>query len=115
MIEVTLYNHLTTALTNITPVFTEYPDYSAELDDFVVMSKIDGGETDHIKAATFLIEIYAASMYECAALAEIVKEKMYNAASLASISAVKLGSDKPSNDTQTKRYKYECTFNLFHY
>lgn len=113
MIEVLLYNYLKTAL-NI-PVFPEYPSNSADLNKFVVMSKIDGGITEHIKAATILCEVYADSAYESAALAEIVKEKMYGANYLDEISAVKLGSDRPSNDTLRKEYKYEITFNLFHY
>lgn len=113
MIEVTIYNHLKTAL-NI-PVYTEYPVNANELDEFVVVSKIDGGVMDHIKAATILCEIYADGMYNCAALAEIVKEKMFEATMLDDISAVKLGSDRPNNDLVRKEYKYECIFNLFHY
>lgn len=113
MIEIILYNYLKTAL-NV-PVYTEYPETATDLNEFVVISKVDAGETNYIKAATFLCEIYAASMYESAALAEIVKSKMYAAIELDEISAVKIGGDRPSNDTQRKQYKYDCIFNLFHY
>lgn len=113
MIELTLYNHLKTALS--VPVFMEIPGNKNELDKYIVLSKIDAGLINHIKAATFSVEVYADSLYNAAALSEDVKNALFDAIELDDVTSVSLGSERLANDTQTKEYKYDIIINLYHY
>lgn len=114
MIEVTLYNYLTNALENV-PVYMEIPEDTTNIPKYVILEKIDAGLVDHIKTATIAADSYASSLYEAAELGELVKNALFNAITLDEISSVRLGGESSGNDTQKKRYKYECTINLYHY
>jgi len=113
MIELILYNYLKTALS--VPVFMEVPGNKNELDKYVLLSKIDAGIINHIKAATFSVEVYADSLYNAAELSETVKNALFDAITNDAITSVTLGSERLANNTQTKEYKYDIIVNLYHY
>jgi hypothetical protein len=111
MIEKTLYDYLKSKLN--TSVHMEYPVNPPG--KFVTIQKIDGGNTNHIKAATVSVEAYAESMYEAGVLSEEIKkvlEEMSESSSL--IFSAKLGGESNSIDTENKRYRYETIWNLFY-
>lgn len=62
--------------------------------------------------ATFALQSYADSMYEAALLNREVIEKMKNMITLDEIFKVKLNSDYNFTDPSTKKYRYQCIFDI---
>ena len=74
--------------------------------------KTGSGEEEHINMATFALQSYADSMYEAALLNREVIEKMKNMITLDEIFKVKLNSDYNFTDPSTKKYRYQCIFDI---
>lgn len=62
--------------------------------------------------ATFALQSYADSMYEAALLNREVIEKTKNMITLDEIFKVKLNSDYNFTDPSTKKYRYQCIFDI---
>lgn len=82
---------------------------------FVVIEKVSGGESNHIKRASIAIQSYADTMFDAAQLNEEVKAVMKGIVALAVISSCKLDKDYNFTDTSTKKYRYQAVFDLVHY
>lgn len=118
MIEKTVYNYLSSSL-NV-PVMMELPDVPSEdyptfPEEFVVLEKVAGSVTDHINFATIAIQSYNKSLYGAASLDEQVRNAM-NAIvnSIDSISDCQLTADTNFTDVSTKRYRYQCLYNIYY-
>lgn len=112
MIEVTLRQYLVDGL-NGTPVVMEIPkDPPGE---FVLLQLADGGQINHIDAATFFVTVYGTTLYAAAELKEQVKTLLFNAISLPSISSATLGQERAGVDIDLHIYKYDLTFNFYYY
>lgn len=107
MIELIMLNYLKNAL--YVPVYMEEPA-EPQTDMYVVMEKTGSSQTNHINTATMAIQSYGGSMYEAAALNEVVKSAVENAIQLNEISAVRLNSDYNFTNTSTKRYRYQAVY-----
>ena len=118
MIEKTVYEYLSTRID--VPVFMELPEVPSEdhpewPDRFVVIQKIGGGKLDHIRSASFAFQSYSlTSLYEAAALDEEVQAVMDNMAVLDNIGSCSLASNYEFTDTRTKRYRYQCTYDIYY-
>lgn len=119
MIEKTVYDYLNSTMT--VPVFMEMPevpstDYPTLPEAFIVLEKIAGDITDHIRSATIAIQSYStSSLYNAAALNETVHGAMdVMAENVASISKCQMTADTNFTDTSTKRYRYQCLYNIFY-
>lgn len=110
MIELVVLNYLKSVLD--VPVYMEIP--SDAPGKFVLIEKTGSSEENYIMGATFAIQSYAESLYEAAALNEIVKEKMRGIIADNDISKSQLNSDYNFTDTTTKHYRYQAVFNLFY-
>lgn len=62
--------------------------------------------------ATFALQSYADSMYEAALLNREVINKMRKMITLDEIFKVKLNSDYNFTDPNTKKYRYQCIFDI---
>ena len=82
---------------------------------YVIIEKVGGGETNHIKRASLAIQSYADSMFDAATLNEEVKEAMKEIIVLPEVSSCKLDSDYNYIDTTSKKYRYQAVFDLVHY
>lgn len=111
MIEITVIDYLKEVL-NI-PVYAEIPTNRPQ--SFVVVNKIDGGETNQVNASTLSIYSYGKTLYDAAILNEDVKYAMKNIVKLHIVSGCKIGGDSRSIDEENKLYRYESIFNLYHY
>ena len=110
MIEKTILDYLSNALT--VSVYTERREQNGM---FIVIEKVGGGETNHIKSASIAVQSYADSMYEAADLNEHVKAVMKDIIELPNVSKCKLDSDYNFTDTTTKKYRYQAVFDLIYY
>ena len=82
---------------------------------YIVIEKVGGGETNHIKRASIAVQSYADTMYEAAELNETVKALMQGIVALGSVSSCRLDTDYNFTDTISKKYRYQAVFDLVHY
>lgn len=114
MIEVTLYDYLSTTLENALVVM-EQPE-TAELSEFmVVIQKTGSSTTNKICTSTFAIQSYGSSLYDAASLNATVKEAMESFDAETDVIGCRLVSDYNFTDTETKRYRYQAVFDISHY
>jgi hypothetical protein len=112
MIEKIAYDYLSDNL-NV-PVFMEVPEHARC--EFVVMEKVAGSITDHIRFATIAIQSYSSvSLYGAAQLNEDVHEVMDAMADhVDDVSECQMTADTNFTDTSTKRYRYQCLYNIYY-
>lgn len=112
MIEKTVFDYLNTNM-NV-PVYMELPE-SVTAEEFVVVEKIGGDITDYIRSATIAIQSYSLkSLYRAAMLNEAVHAVMDVMAANTDVSQCQMTADTNFTDTSTKRYRYQCLYNI-HY
>lgn len=111
MIEVTIRDFLGNNLD--IPVVMEYP--KKPMKQFVLLQLADGGQINHIDAATFFVTVYADSLYSAAEIKEKVKDILFYAIQLPGISKVALGQEQAGTDTANHIYQYNLTFNFYYY
>jgi hypothetical protein len=94
----------------------DVPVYMEELaekpDSFVLIEKTGSSRENHINHATLAVQSYAMSMYEAAKLNESVKKTLDAIVQLDEVGASVLNSDYNFTDTTTKRYRYQCIYDL---
>lgn len=112
MIEQTVQKFLSTALD--VPVLLEVPEGPDITDRFVIIEKIAGGRRNYLRTASFAVQSYSlTSMYDAAILDEQVRDVMDDmAAMLPNIGACRMASNYNFTNTSTKRYRYQCTYDI---
>lgn len=108
MIEIVLLNYLKEVLS--VDVFMEIPPDPPET--YVRIEKTGSSEEGYIETATFALQSYADSMYEAALLNREVIDKMRKIITLDEVFKVKLNSDYNFTDPSTKKYRYQCIFDI---
>lgn len=108
MIETIIYNWLKQQLD--VPVYMEEP--SEKPDTFVLIEKTGSSRDNWINHATFAVQSYAMSMYKAAKLNESVKKALDDIVQSDEVGASTLNSDYNFTDTATKRYRYQCVYDL---
>lgn len=108
MIEIVLLNYLKEVLS--VDVFMEIPPNPPET--YVRIEKTGSSEEEYIETATFAMQSYANSMYEAALLNREVIDKMRKIITLDEVFKVKLNSDYNFTDPSTKKYRYQCIFDI---
>ncbi|MFR4450690.1 MAG: hypothetical protein ACLT8P_04095 [Holdemanella porci] len=108
MIEIVLLNYLKEVLS--VDVFMEIPPDPPET--YVRIEKTGSSEEEYIETATFALQSYADSMYEAALLNREVIDKMRKIIKLDEVFKVKLNSDYNFTDPSTKKYRYQCIFDI---
>lgn len=84
-------------------------------DEYILIEKTGGGESNHIGRATIAIQSYAGSLYRAMQINEKVKEVMNDIAVLDKISRCTLNSDYNYTDTARRKYRYQAVFDIVHY
>ena len=108
MVEIIVMDYLNEVLE--VPVYPEMPKNPP--DRFVLVDKTGSSEENCIYSATFALQSYAKTLYEAAALNEVVKKAMDNIIKLDKISSSKLNTDYPFTDTEKKQYRYQAVYDL---
>lgn len=112
MIEVALRTYLEENLDGI-PVVMEQPKNPP--DKFVLMRLVDGGQINHIDAATFFVDVRADNLYAAAELKEKVKKILFSATELNGITHSSIGGERANTDSANHVYMYELTYNFYYY
>lgn len=95
------------------PAHMQRPESPA--DAYILIEKTGSGREDHVDSSTIVIQSYAKSLYEAAALNEEVKELMESILELDEISSVQLNSDYNYTEPARKQYRYQAVFDVTHY
>lgn len=111
MIELIVKNYLSTKL-EIPIVFEHQQNLPKK---FILIQKTSGSRENFLNSSTVAIQSYAESMFETAKLNEKIKNLMYDLTTISEVSKVKLNSDYNFTDTETKRYRYQAIFDIYHY
>ena len=111
MIEEIIVNYLNSRLS--VEANMERPEELQE--SYVLIERTGGGESNFIKVATIVIQSYATSLYQAAALNESVKEFMEELVLLDAIVKVKLNTDYNFTDPDTKEYRYQAVYEISYY
>ena len=113
MIETIVLNHLIREL-NMEDVYMKVPKENLP-DRFVVVEKTGGWRTDHVDHASFAVQSYAPSLVEAAMLNEDVKAAMDSLIEETEVTQSAYDTDYNYTDTTTKRYRYQCVYDITHY
>lgn len=111
MIEKTVLDYLSKKLD--IPCYMEVPTTMPK--EFVVIEKLGSSRTNLLYYASFAIQSYSTSTYKAALLNEKVKEAMFNIVELKEITSSNLDGDYIYTDTDIKRARYQCIFDMHHY
>lgn len=111
MIEETILDYLSKKI----PVMVRMEEEIDMPDEYILLEKTGGGETNHIRRATIAVQSYAGSLYRAMQINEEVKEAMTNITVLDEISRCTLNSDYDYTDTTRKKYRYQAVFDIVHY
>lgn len=112
MIEKTVLDFMNEALD--VPVLMEIPDDPKG--PFVVIERVGGSRTNLIYDTSLAFQSYSlTSLYEAAVLDEQVRAAADRLPELTQISGVSLASNYNFTDTRTKRYRYQCVYEIYHY
>lgn len=111
MIELVIKNYLDGHL-NVPSFFEHQEGIDGQ---YVLIEKLSGGKSNQLKSSVFAFQSYADSLFESAQLNEQVKEIVESMIEVPEISGVHLNSDYNFTDTQTKAYRYQAVYDIYHY
>lgn len=111
MIEETVLDYLSEKI----PVMVRMEEELNMPNEYILIEKTGGGETNHIRRATITIQSYAESLYRAMQINEEIKEVMDRIVELDEISRCTLNSDYDYTDTTRKKYRYQAVFDIVHY
>ena len=112
IIEAVIRNYLISVLDDM-PVYLDIP--ANPPDEFVVIDKTGGSQTNYLKSATIAIQSYARSRYRAASINEDVKEAMQSLVVLKELAGCHLSGDYNFTNTATKWNRYQAVFDITHY
>lgn len=118
MIEKTVLDYLGGVFESI-PVLMEVPEvpsetYSTFPEKLIVIELVGKRKSNHVYAASIAFQSYAMSLYEAAALDESVRAAVEGMPALANVGGVTLSSNYNFTDTRTKRYRYQCVYDIYY-
>lgn len=109
MIETKILDYLQRKL-NTTHVYLENPKTSHAT--YVVFQIVDRTRTNMIDAVTVRIWSYGNDKLDAATLDDLVRKAMYDITDVTDISSSTLGGGADDYDTELKKYRYSCYFNI---
>lgn len=112
IIEKVVLDYLNANIDGVT-AYTERPKNLPKR--FILIQKTGGGCENKIFSSTMAIQSYAESLYEAAALNEVVISVMLEIDSLYEIGGIRLNSDYNYTDGSNKQYRYQAVFDITHY
>ena len=116
MIEKTVLDYLNSKLD--VPVLMELPEVPSESYpvfpySMVLIEKVGERVTDRVHTASIALQSYSTqSLFYAAALDEQVREAMDGIVELDAVGASHMTSNYNFTDTRTKRYRYQCVFDI---
>lgn len=111
MIEKTIYDYMTEELS--VPCYMMRPERVQ--DEYVLIEKTGGSETNHVKRSTFAFQSYAPTLLRAAEINEEVKALAADLVTLPEVYGSRYSSDYNFTNTATKQPRYQAVFNIYHY
>lgn len=85
-------------------------------EQYIMLHRIDGGQTDHISAGTLsVICISKSSLYDALLLSNKTKTILNKSIELHQISSAKLGGESGEVNSSERGYEYELIYNFYYY
>ena len=109
MIETIVIGYLDGRIENI-PAYAERPKDPPE--EYLLIEKTGGNDTDHIDRAAIVVQSYADTLYRAAVICRMVEKPMKDITELDEISKCKLNSSYNYTDTDSKKYRYQAVFDI---
>ena len=94
-------------------VFAVEPD--EQVNEYVVVEKLTGGEREHLKSSLFAFKSYSTSMYDSAILNMKTKEAVKKLLRLDNFAKVNLNNDYYFPDLTKKKPRYQAVFEINYY
>lgn len=104
-------NHLNEHLT--VECYTEKPANEPEY--YVILQKTGSSHQVGLESSIFAIQSYAPTHYDAAVLNEEVMDVVEMLIENDLVTKVARNSSYPFPDTQTKRYRYQVVYEIYHY
>lgn len=82
---------------------------------YIVIEKTGQSALNHLNRSVIAIQCYAESLYQAAALSEMVIAKMENLPSLATVASCKLNNSYNFTKQDQKEYRYQAVFEVYWY
>ena len=82
---------------------------------YILIQKTSGKRENFLKESTIAIQSYAETLFESAKLNEKIKDLMYDLIMVDEVSKVSLNSDYNYTNLETKEYRYQAVFDIYHY
>lgn len=111
MIEILMLNHLTREL-NV-PVHTEVPEDKPER--YVVIKKADYHREDFLRCSMMLARSYGPTLLAAAELSDRVEQAMTSILRDPRISGCHCTGNYNFTDEETKQYRYQAVFDIYHF
>lgn len=117
MIETVILNYLNMMLD--VPVLMELPEVPSEdfpsfPEELVIIELVGKSVEDRLTDASIALQSYGATLYQAAALDEQVRMAMEQITEFTDISGVHLSSNYNHTDPDTKRYRYQCVYEVYY-
>lgn len=111
MIEITILNHLSDLLD--VKVCMEVPEDPP--DRYVVLKKADSRREDLLYRTMILARSYGPTLLAAAELSHQVVNAMLTLPALPEVSGCHLTGDYNFTDTDSKQYRYQAVFDIYHF
>lgn len=111
MIEQTVLEYMASALP--VPCYLMRPENVP--DQYVMIEKTGGSESNHIMRSTFAFQSYGKTLDEAAALNEEVKIAAKDLIASSDIISSNYNTDYNFTSTAEKKPRYQTTFDIYHY
>ena len=117
MIEKTVMDYLSDALSPV-PVLMELPevpseDYPVFPQELVIIERVGASKENHVNCVSLAFQSYSGTLYGAALLDDNVKAAVDAMVSIPEIGGVYLASNYNHTDTRTKRYRYQCVYDIY--
>ena len=111
MVEAIIRDYLNENLPEGVKAYMEHPE-GEKPQRMVIIERTSSEEYDLVETAMLAVQSYGPSLYEAAALNDIVKNIMRGAAMLPGISRCKINTDYNYTDITTKEYRYQAVYDV---
>lgn len=113
MIETTILTYLKSKLD--VPVLMEVPTSDPMPDRFVTIEKVGSTRKDHVVCDSIAFQSHSLTrLYDAAMLDEAVRQAVDEMPAETSVGSVYLASNYNHTDMRTKRYRYQCVYEIYH-
>ena len=109
MIETIVVGYLDGRVEDV-PAYADRPKNPPE--EYLLIEKTGGNETNQIERATVAVQSYADSLYRAAAINRGVEKAMKGLTDMDEVSKCKLNSSYNYTDTESKKYRYQAVFDI---